>query len=178
MTRAIILGALILGGAALAQESANFKLNEHVFNAGGVPRDGQVLTSTTFRITLMSVGVGPEEVSLTSVSFNMDSGFGSAYPPPGEVTGLRFTAPDTLEWDPEKSAGVYNLYRDTISNVAGLGFGNCQQQDLADPMAVDGDPVPADDGFFYLATVESRLAEEGTKGSLSDGAEREGTVCP
>ena len=95
-----------------------------------------------------------------------------------EVTNLRFVDGDTLEWDPEKSVGSYNLYRDLISNITGLDFGGCEQQELTSPTTDDTDAVPADDAYFYLVTAENRLAEEGTKGFRSDTTEREGTVCP
>jgi len=173
-----IIACLLQNGAALAQQSASFKLEEHVFNAGGHPEAGAVLTSAGFKITLDAIGEDVMAASLTSASFHMGGGFGPAYPPPREITGLRFTDKTTLVWDPEKSVGVYNFYRDLISNLAGLGFGNCQQQDLVAATAMDADAVPLNDGFFYLATAENRLDEEGTKGSRSNGTERMGTACP
>jgi len=178
--RAIVclLSGLLLAGPALAQESASFKLEEHVFNAGGHPEAGGALTSASFKISLDSIGEEVMAASLTSASFHMGGGFGTVYPPPGEVTGLRFTDKTTLVWDPEKSVGIYNLYRDLISNLAGLGFGNCQQQDLAAATATDADAVPLNDGFSYLATAENRLDEEGTKGFQSNGTQRLGTACP
>ncbi len=177
-TIAFLLSGLLLAGTALAQESPSFKLKEHVFNAGGHPEAGAVLTSASFKISLDAIGEDVTGSSLSSASFHMDGGFGTAYPPPGEVTGLRFTDKTTLVWDPEKSVGIYNLYRDLISNLIGLGFGNCQQQDLAAATATDADAVPLNDGFSYLATAENRLDEEGTKGSQSDATERQGTACP
>lgn len=179
MRRAIvILAVLALGGTAAAQQSASFKLEEHAFNAGGDPSGGTVPASTGFRISLDAVGEAAAAGSPASASFRMDAGFGSSYPPPDEVAGLRFADAQTLEWAAEKSTGAYNLYRDLISNLAGLGFGSCLQQDLPGETATDVDPVPANDGFFYLVTAENRLAEEGSKGSRSDGTERLGAVCP
>ena len=169
---------LIASSAVFAQESASYKLAEHVFNAGGHPENGTVLSSSSFKITLDSIGEGLASGPLSSASHSIGGGFGAPYPPPGEVTNLMFADEDTLEWDPEKSVGVYNLYRGLISNVAGLGFGACEQQDITDTSTDDTDAVPAEDGFFYLVTAENLLAEDGTKGSQSDGTERQGSVCP
>ena len=178
MKKATVLWVFLVVSPSLAQQSASCKLEEHVFNAGGHPEAGAVLTSASFKISEDALGEDVTGTSLSSASFHMDGGFGTAYPPPGEVTFLRFTDQTTLVWDPEKSVGVYNLYRDLISNLAGLGYGNCQQQDLAAATAMDGDAVPLNDGFFYLPTAANRLDEEGTKGSQSSGTERLGTACP
>ena len=109
----------------------------------------------------------------------MEGGFGSTYPPPGEVSGLRFVDGSILAWDPEWSAGKYNLYRDLLGNLSGLGFGGCEQPGLTGTTVADATPMPPPgDGHFFLVTVENRLAEEGTKGFRTDGAERLGSVCP
>lgn len=172
-----LVAALALCGPAMAQESASYKLDEHTFNAGGDPRGGVVLTSPSYKVTFDSVGDAIVASGLAATSFRADAGFVSGYAPPGEVLGLVFHDADTLVWDAEKSAGDYNLYRDLISDLAGLGYGTCQQQDIADETTTDTDAVPGGDGYFYLVTAENRLGEEGTKGS-SGGAERLGSVCP
>ena len=117
-------------------------------------------------------------VSLESASFRIDPSWGLSYPPPDEVSGLLFSDAETLAWGAERSVGVYQLYRDRISALTGLDYGECEQQNLQHPTTTDADPVPAGDGFFYLVTAQNRLAEEGTKGFRSDGDERHGTVCP
>ena len=109
---------------------------------------------------------------LASGNYHMDAGFVSGYPPPGEVRELLFQGASTLEWQPEGSSGQYNLYRDLLSNLFALGYGACEQYDIADETTTDPDPPPVDDGFFYLVTVENRLEEEGTKGADSAGSER------
>jgi hypothetical protein len=77
-----------------------------------------------------------------------------------------------LTWPAERSAGVYNLYRDDTSD----GFGSCEEQDIAGTTTTDtATPTAA---FFYLVTVQNRLAEEGTKGFQSNATERLGAVCP
>jgi hypothetical protein len=171
--------ALLLGSFAMAQSSASYELEEHVLNAGGTPSAAVDPSSASFRITLSSLGepLAPPGTA-TSASYAVDSAFTSAYRPPGEATRLRFDDDVTLRWDPERSVGSYNLYRDSIGNLSGLGYGVCLQQDLPDARATDSDPVPSGDGFFYLATAVNRLDEEGTKGFQGDGTERAGAVCP
>ena len=172
--------ALILGAAlpALAQQSAHFKLEEHVLNEGGRPEQGAILASASFRVTLDSIGGAIVAPGLASASFHVGSGFPEAYPPPGEVTGLGFADLQTLLWNPDGSGGGYNLYRDEVGNLSGLAFGLCAQQDL--PVETASDPaVPAPGvAWFYLVTALNLLGEEGTKGFQTNGSEREGSVCP
>jgi len=187
-TPIVVLAALVLSGTALAQTSTEFTLEEHTFNSGGTPSQGVDLTSASYSITLASIGDTVVATGLASSSFGMDVGFDVAYPPPGEVgslfmgrLGQKGRAPDltdkqTLVWSAEQSAGVYNLYRDDISN----GFGDCEERGIAGTTTTDtATPTTA---FFYLATVENRLAEEGTKGFQSNATERVGgtglPVCP
>ncbi len=180
----IILAGLALSGTALAQTSTSFTLEEYTLNSGGTPSQGVDLTSASFSITLASIGDGVVATGLASSSFGMEVGFDAAYPPPGEVAAtcgvgqpcLVFTDSETLTWPAERSAGVYNLYRDDISN----GFGDCEEQDIAGTTTTDT-AIPTT-AFFYLATVENRLAEEGTKVFQSNATERLGgtglPVCP
>ena len=179
----IAVGVLVLSGVVLAQTSTSFKLEEYTLNAGGTPSQGVELTSTSFSITLASIGDTVVAIGLASSSFEMDVGFDAAYPPPGEVAAtcgaggepcLLFTDSETLTWPAEPSAGVYNLYRDDT----GDGFGDCEEQDIAGTTTTDSSTPTAGNAFFYLATVENRLGEEGTKGFESGGTERQGTACP
>ena len=174
---AITLGTLwlVVWLPALAQSSASFNLDEHVLNQGGNPgAGGQILTSAGFRMTLDSIGEGVIGTALSSASFTMDGGFLPAYPPPGEVTGLRFDDATTLGWDAEKSAGTYNLYRDAAAG----GYGTCEQSGIGGTSTTDPDAPATGETFFYLVTVRNRLAEDGTKGFASDGSERLGAFCP
>ena len=173
-----VLALLLAVTGALAQESPSYKLTEHTFNAGGHPSGGIVLTSASYKISLDAVGDSVVSRVLSSTSYHMDGGFISGYPPPGEVMGLNFTDVETLVWSPERSAGVYNFYRDLMSSLVSLGYGTCAQQDLIAATTTDNDPVPDGDGYFYLVTVENRLGEEGTKGLDSSDTVREGNVCP
>ena len=186
--RTIVAGALLLllSGVALAQTSTSFQLEEYTLNAGGTPSQGSELLSASFRITVASLGDTVSAAGLGSASFQLDAGFGTAYPPPGEVAAmcggaggcLRFTDVQTLTWPAERSAGVYNLYRDSTSG----GYGLCEQQDLAALTTTDPSTPSTANTFYYLVTVENRLAEEGTKGFQGDSTERLGAtglpVCP
>lgn len=162
----------------LAQQSSSFRLTESVFNNAGRPEAGVTPASAGFRISLDSVGESVTLSSANSGSFEMDAGLIPGLRPPGEIEQLRFADGQTVEWVPERSSGSYNLYRGRLSLLTGLGFGDCNVQGLAEPIAVDAELPPAGDGYFYLATVVNRLREEGTKGSSTSGAEREGAVCP
>ena len=178
-TPVLVVILALLSGSAAAQTSASFKLEEHTLNNGGHPDAGIVMTSASFRVTTDALGDGIVGTGLTSPSFHADVGFGSAYPPPTEVLNLRFTSVNTLVWNPEKSVGVYNLYRDSLSALSGLGYGQCEQFDLPGETAADTDPLPVSDGFFYLVTAENRRGEEGTKGFDSSDAERPNlSACP
>lgn len=169
----------LLAIPVLAQESASYKLGEHVFNAGGNPSDGLVLTSASYKITLDAIGDSVAGRNLASASYHMDGGFVMGYPPPGEVHGLEFTNLQTLVWQPEKSVGVYNLYRGLVDGLDGTVYGSCEEPDIALNATTDSDPVPVGNGYFYLVTAENRLDEEGTLGIRSTGAERPNTgACP
>lgn len=175
----MVLLGLVLSSAALAQESANFKLEERVFNAGGHPSAGVVFASGSYRVTLDSIGEGLALRGLTGASFGMDGGFVAPYPPPGEVVNLRFTDGTTLVWDPERSVGDYNVYRALLDTLSGLAYGDCLEPELPGESAIDLDTPPAETGFFYLVTAENRLDEEGSKGFDSTGAERANPApCP
>ena len=163
---------------AAGQQSASYRLAEHVLNSGGRPLQGATAASASFHVSLDALGEDVNAAGLSSASFPMDGGFTVAYPPPGEVSGLLFPNKQTLVWDPEKSAGDYNLYRDSLSSLSALGFGACQQQDVPGETTVDAAVPAAGGGYFYLVPVENSLGEEGTKGLRSDGFERLGNICP
>lgn len=167
----------VLPGAS--QESASYRMTEHAFNAGGHPAEGTTPASASYRMSLEALGDPATAIESTAPSYRMDAGFTSAYPPPGEVWGLRFTDRDTLRWDPERSIGRYNLYRDLLSNLLGGSYGNCEQQDLTDETAIDAAVPPLFEGYFYLVTAQNRLDEEGALGEDGGGAERPNmTPCP
>jgi len=176
---ALLLLALAGAAPAWAQQSTSFQLRESAFNAGGRPAQGAIAQSTSFRVSLDAIGDSVAGPGLASASFSMDGGFVTPYPPPGEVNGLRFTDKVTLAWKPEKSTGVYNLYRGLVSTLPGLGYGGCQQQSLAAETATDAAVPTIGSSYFYLITAENLLAQEGTKGFNSAGVERANlSPCP
>jgi len=175
---AVVLGLAVFA-PGVAQQSPSFRLDEHNFDGAGHPQRGATLYSESFRITMDSLGdsvLGPD---LGSASFTMNGTFLDAYPPPGEVRGLVFTGPSALEWEADESAGRYNMYRDLLSSLAGLGYGACFRAGLEGTSETDLTMPPTGNGWFYLVTVENRLLEEGTKGYDSDGGERANAApCP
>ena len=111
----LLFCAVAASAPAAAQQSASYELSEHVFNAGGHPRDGQVASSANYQVSLDSIGDAFMARGLSSAGYSMDVGFVTTYPPPGEVLGLRFPADDsTLAWDAEPSVGNYDLYRSVL----------------------------------------------------------------
>ncbi len=164
---------LFVGGAAVAQTSSSYNLEEHSLNSGGNPANGATPSSTSFQLSVDAIGTISAR-GLSSTSFMLDAGFVGAYPPPLEVTNLIFTGVNDFEWDPFPGIGTYNVYRGVIGGFD-PSYGACSQTGLTTNSASDGDPI-SNPGFFYLVTTENRMAEEGTKGSNSLG-ERTGTFC-
>lgn len=174
---AMVTAAVTLTSAS-AQTSANFKLQESVLNAGGNPLQGGQLSSASYRLELDSIGEAAVDVGAFSGSYRIDSAFVSAYPPPGETLGLRFSDKTTLLWNPEKSIGKYELYRGAISSLPGM-WGSCFAANLASATSIDSQLPSIGTGYFYLVTARNRLSEEGTKGKRSNGTTRTNTnPCP
>jgi hypothetical protein len=162
-----------------AQVSTNYRLEEYALNCGGDPHNGSVPASPSWQISQHALGDGVGYANVASPSFSIEGGFVSRYPPPGEVTGLVFVTADDLEWTPERSAGHYNLYRDLLVNLPGMGYGACEQPGIPAAGAVDTTVPGPGQGFFYLVTVANRLGHEGTKGQDSAGAPRPNpSPCP
>jgi hypothetical protein len=176
--RCVAAGLLLVPGNALAQESASYKVTDYTFNVGVYPDQGAVPASASFKISLDSLGDGIVATGLAGASYQVGAGHIGAYAPAGEVSGLAFDDGQTLSWSSDNSAGSYNLYRDLLSSLSGLGFGQCEQQGLPSSTTTDTDTPATGDAFFYLVTAVNRIDEEGTKGTQSDGTGRAGTVCP
>jgi hypothetical protein len=176
---ALLAGAAVAGAPALAQQSASYRLSESAVNAGGRPQNGTIASSAGYRVTLDAIGDPVASGTPASASYRLGSGFVAWFPPPGEANGLRFVDRTTLRWDPDSSTGVYNLYRDFVSALAGGGTGTCFVNGLAAEQASDVGSPGTGRGFFYLVTAKNRLAEEGTKGNRSSGTERPNPApCP
>lgn len=170
--------ALLATLSTEAQTSASYKLREQVFNNGGEPHAANGIASASYHLKLDSIGEAVVNTGLGSASFRVDSAFVSAYRPPSEVLGLRFTNRTTLVWKPEKSIGRYELYRGAINSLPGP-YGSCFAADLAGETSTDTALPAAGQGYFYLVTARNRLREEGSKGNRSSGAERSNpSPCP
>ncbi len=113
-----------LAPVAMAQEGGSYKIEESVCNAADHPARGVVLSLSSLPVRLDALGAGVLGTKLQSASFRLDAGFAAAYPPPGEVLGLRFANPGTLVWVSEKSIGGYNVYRDPLDLPAGREYGH------------------------------------------------------
>ena len=172
------LFGLLAPHPATAQTSSSYKLQEASFNNGGNPGTSGALASAHFHISLDAIGDPVGRGGLASAAFHLDAGFVSQFPPPGDVTGLRFSDPTTLLWPPERSAQRYEVYRGTISTLPGT-FGTCFANGLTQATATDASTPPAGQGFFYLVTARNRLGEEGPKGYASNGTEEPNPLpCP
>lgn len=175
----LMLVSLMLSvGIALAQSSGSFQVSESEFNHGGRPEQGSIATSFSFRITLDTLGASFATASLSGSSRSVSHGWASTYGPPSEVEDVQFVASDTLDWIGEATAYDYQLYRDTLSNLSGLGYGECVQTGITSSTTTDTELPAAGNGFFYLVTAQNRLGEKGAKGKQSNGSTRGGAVCP
>lgn len=174
----LAIGGLPAGSHSIAQQSASFRVESAVINSGGHPEQGMVLAGATYRISLDALGDGVVAAGLGSVSWRVDGGFVSTYPPPGEVQNQRFTSASTMTWDAEKSAGEYEVYRGLVSTLPGT-FGTCFQSALASPTASDSGTPSLGDAWVYFVTVRNRIGEEGTKGFQSNNSMRTNpSPCP
>ena len=157
---------------AVAQTSASYRLEEFIFNAGGHPKQGVVLTSAQLQLTLVSVGQSVAEAALAGKSFSADTGFIITFPPATEVGLMRFTTTDTLSWDAVPSMDIYNVYQGTLTSPFDPGYGSCLSAGLRSPSTLVGQSPPIGGTFFYVATALNRLGEEGIKGQASSGGVR------
>ncbi len=176
---ACLVFVLALGGGVRAQTSASHKLTEFTFNNGGDPLNGAYASSASHRMRLDAIGdaVGVGS-TLSSAGFRMDPGFVDSYLPPGEVRNLRWSSKTALVWNPEKSVGTYDVYRDALGTLPG-NYGACLQSALLNETATDATVPTSGTARFYLVTARNRLAEEGTKGFRSSGSERPNPApCP
>lgn len=175
----VLLATFLAVGTVQAQTSADHRLEEWVFNAGGNPLDGAAPASAAHRLSVDAIGDAMQVGSSTSASHGLTVGFPWLYAPPGEVLQLMLGEGDGLRWQPEPSVGVYNLYRGAIAALDGVGYGGCSERGIVGTSTVDADLPAPGAGFFYLVTAENLLGEEGTPGSRSSGATRSIAVaCP
>jgi len=180
MKRTLLFLTLLILAVNLTpgQESSSFKLSEHTFNAGGHPEAGVVATSSSFRISLASIGEGLAGTGLTSPSFLLGNGLIAAVPPPVEVENLRFISDTTLIWDTDGSMGDYALYRGTVPGIT-PGYGACVLPTPTSETATDPTLPAVGQALAYIVTSRNRLLEESTKGFTSAGLPRSNSApCP
>lgn len=158
MVRTVLFFAVLAVGGVSAQESASFRLDEHVFNAGGQPA---AALSGSHRIESGAIGLSRGVSS--GPGFSIEGGFVAAYRPPGEVASLLFSGAQTLIWQPERAVGDYALYEGSIALGFDPDFGSCLLS-ATSPTAEVATAVAPGDTLFYLVTARNRLGEEGTKG--------------
>lgn len=173
------LSILCLCASVLAQSSPSYRIEEFTVNAGGHPRAGRVLSSTSWLASLVAVGPLPAPLVLRGGAYAMEVGFARSYRPPGEVRRLVALGDKrTLAWDAEGSAGTYRVYGDDLRLLPG-DYGMCEASDIPlERVALDDEP-PAGKARFYLVTVRNPLFEEGTKGYDSTGGARANPApCP
>ena len=82
---------------------------------------------------------------------------------PGEIEGVEFSGPTTLEWDPFGAYDSFNLYRGGLSDFADGLPARCREYGII-ANSVELPVVPeSGEGFFYLVAGQ-RPAGEGSKG--------------
>ena len=115
---------LLLSGVVLAQTSTSFTLEEYTFNAGGGPSQGVQLSSSSFRITVTSIGETVVATGLGSGSFGIEAGFPaitqaaqvtSNAPPTDTLTSLVSATPGTVPADGTTSATLTVTLLDSLS---------------------------------------------------------------
>lgn len=175
----VVLAAFSTTGGILAQSSASYRLEEHVFNAGGRPAETVVASSPGFRLSLESIGEPLARRGQTGGAYRLDGGFLPAYPPPGEVMLLDILDDhQTLTWSAEPASTAYNIYKGSLVGLPDT-YGTCAVTRIAGTSWVDQSAPPPESGAFYLVTGENRIWEEGTKGFASNGAQRPNPApCP
>jgi hypothetical protein len=177
----LLVAALVVSmpSAILAQSSASYRLSEHAFNAAGRPAQGVVSTSTSYRLSLDSIGESIAGGALDGASYHLDGGIAATHRPPGEVTGLQILADQqTVTWAWEPASMTFNVYSGPVNTLAG-GSGTCAAASVAGTTWPDTTAPASRSALFYLVAGENGLRQEGTLGYASSGAERGGAVsCP
>jgi len=179
MRRGVAAALLLSAGlVSAAPASATVEINEWVLNAGGHPEQAMTPSSPSLRISLGSLGE-PFQLADMQGGAVLQGSFVGGLHPPGEVRNLRFADPMILMWDPEPSAGVYDLYLGTASMLPG-DAGTCLLPSTMATSAPDPSAIPPlGQAWFFLVTVRNRLGESGTPGADSQGNTRSiPAACP
>ena len=180
-SRPLVVAAFVVSMPAsiLAQSSASYRLTEQVFNAGGRPAQGVVSSSTSYKLSLDSIGESIAGQPMDGASYRLDVGIASTNRPPGEVDDLQFLADQqTLTWSWEPSSMEFNIYSGPLNTLPGV-YGTCAAARVAGTTWADPTSPAPKSVVVYLVTGENRLRQEGTMGYASSGAERGNpSSCP
>jgi hypothetical protein len=157
----------------LAQQGGQYRIQEYSHNFGGGPVAGAIVSSAQFTVDPASIGLGPARQELFGARFSGEAGFSLSYRSSREVQQLRIDSDRaTWRWDAEPSVGDYRVYRDTISTLSGLGYGDCLVSGVRQTIHLDPSVPATGSGYFYLVTAANRLRREGSKGRSSAGLVR------
>jgi hypothetical protein len=170
---------ILLTSHVSAQSGPTYRVDEFSLNAGGRPADGLTLQSAGYRVAIDSIGDPLMVTTLASTSFSMDVGFARTYPPTREVAGVSVGADKlTLSWAPERSVGIYHVYRGEIGWMP-ASYGVCHLSGIPTHETQLAEMPEPGRGFFYIVTAENTLLEEGPAGYDSAGAPRSNPApCP
>jgi hypothetical protein len=106
---------------------------------------------------------------------------GAAVPGPGGTTGLSFSAPTDLSWDPASGATGYDVIRGTLSVLAGGGFATATDAcvgRVSDPLASDSHvPAEGDADWFLIRAVNACGTGTYDDGTASQVASREAGIA-
>jgi hypothetical protein len=105
MRKIIFFLFMVFAEAALAQQSASFKITSKVIDGGGAPLDGAFPMSTSFRINVLASSENTYNDHLASASYLMDTGF-----VPGTLEG----ASSQCLFDDDFQDGTVDLAKWTI----------------------------------------------------------------
>ena len=175
----LLVITLLCVSSVYAQSSASFEISQSNLNFGGRPGNtAGPGTSASFQLSLDALGGGPNSRPMSSASYGMHAGFVTANAPPGNASGLIWLNKTDMEWNAGNAAVAYNVYRDNLNTLPGLGYGLCFASEISGLGAQDLGIPTVGNAYFYLVAAENRLGEESSKGSDSAGATRGGNACP
>src|SRR5207247_9379685 len=97
----------------------------------------------------------------SSAAFVLDAGLVGSFPPPGEVTNLRFSDTTTLVWDADPSVGDYALYQGLVASPFDAGYGICAQPPpaITVPSTTVASAPATGHALFSLLTARNRLSQ-------------------
>ncbi len=100
---------------------------------------------------------------------------------PQEVSGLIWTGPTILEWNPSTASTVYHIYRGDLSELAYSSFGTCEDQlesTLSDTRLSDETLPSPGQALYYSVTVEDSFGRESSLGVGSCAERSNFNACP